>query len=318
MIKRMIAAVLLAALLMTLGACGSAHVTPPEGYTFTDDTGREMTVGEVTRAAVLFSSFAEVWTLAGGEIAITVGESVERGFADETTPLADDGAGKTINVELLLAARPDFILYSADIPAQAEAARLVADRTGIPAAGFSVETFEDYLRLLSICTAILQTPEAYLQYGETPRREIEVLRASLATVSETPRILFIRSGQSARSAKAKTAEEHFACAMLRELGTYNIAENARVLLDGLSIEEILTQDPDMIFITTMGDEAGAVRYMQSVLAEPAWQSLDAVQQGRVYFLPKDLFQYKPNARWAEAYRYLADIVYGEELYEKIP
>ena len=44
---------------------------------------------------MLFSSFADVWETAGGRVDITVGESVERGFAPEDVLLVDDGAGKT-------------------------------------------------------------------------------------------------------------------------------------------------------------------------------------------------------------------------------
>ena len=98
--------------------------------------------------------------------------------------------------------------------------------------------------------------------------------------------------------------------MLSELGAYNIADDAPVLLDGLSIEHILEQNPDYIFIATMGDESAARAYMDSVLAQRAWQQLDAVKEGRYTYLPKDLFQFKPNSRWDEAYQYLKDVLYG--------
>lgn len=35
------------------------------------------------------------------------------------------------------------------------------------------------------------------------------------------------------------------------------------------------------------------------------------QQGHCSYLPKELFQFKPNARWDEAYRYLAQLLYPE-------
>ena len=62
----------------------------------------------------------------------------------------------------------------------------------------------------------------------------------------------------------------------------------------------------------MGDEKSGVAYMESLLADPVWSTLSAVRGGRVYQLPKDLFQYKPNARWDEAYAYLSSLLYGEE------
>ena len=99
--------------------------------------------------------------------------------------------------------------------------------------------------------------------------------------------------------------------MLKEMGTYNIAENAPALLDGLSFEEVLSEQPDFIFISTMGKEEAARAYMDSVLVEESWQGLTAVQGGNYAYLPKELFQFKPNARWAEAYRYLAGLLYPE-------
>jgi iron complex transport system substrate-binding protein len=291
-------------------SCEGVHISSDEGaVTFTDDTGKTVSVGKPHRVAVLFSSFAEIWTLAGGEISITVGEAVERGFADETALLVDSGAGKKINTELLLSYLPDFILYSADIPAQAEAAGFISESMGIPAAGFRVETFSDYLRVLKICTDVTGNEKAYEVYGEDVLGEIDSIR-SCVPAGEEKKILFIRAGETV--AKAKTAEEHFACVMLNELGTYNIAEGAKVLLDGLSVEEVLMQNPEMIFVSSMGNEDAAKRNVEALLSEGAWQTLDAVKNGRIYFLPKDLFQYKPNARWAEAYRYLTEILYDNE------
>ena len=88
-----ITAILLALLL--LAGCAPVEVPVGEGYcTFADSTGATVTLQEKPKTvAVLFSSFAEVWTLAGGNVDITVGESVERGFADEKSVLVDSGAG---------------------------------------------------------------------------------------------------------------------------------------------------------------------------------------------------------------------------------
>ena len=291
----------------------AAPAAAGEGYTFTDDTGAEVTVAvKPQKVAVLLSSLADLWITAGGSVDITVGESVERGFAPETSVLVDDGAGKTINLEALIAAQPDFVIFSADLSGQLECADTLR-AAGIPAAGFSVETFEDYLRVLKICTDILGTPERYEQYGTGLKTEIDSMIAIARVQENQPDILFVRAGSSARFTKAKTAENHFVCAMLQQLGTFNIAEKAPILLDGLSTEEILLSDPDWILFTTMGDESAGAAYMDSLLSDPVWQTLSAVQQGNVHQLPKELFQYKPNSRWGEAYAYLIELLYGDIL-----
>ena len=294
--------------------CGcAAPETAGEGYTFTDDTGTQVTVGEKPETvAVLLSSLADLWITAGGNVDITVGESIERGFADASVILVDEGAGKTINLEALIAAEPDFVLYSSDLSGQLECADTLRS-AGIPAAGFAVETFEDYLRLLKICTDILGTPERYEQYGTALKAEIDTMIAAAQTQEAQPDILFVRAGSSAKVTKAKTAENHFVCGMLKDLGTFNIAEKAPVLLDGLSTEEVLLSDPDFILFTTMGDETAGRAYMESLISDPVWQSLSAVKNGSVHQLPKELFQYKPNARWGEAYAYLIELLYGDIL-----
>ena len=53
--------------------------------------------------------------------------------------------------------------------------------------------------------------------------------------------------------------------------------------------------------------------MESLVSDPVWSTLTAVKEGRVYLLPKDLFQYKPNSRWDEAYGYLIELLYGERI-----
>lgn len=296
--------------LLFLAGCGPQS-EPVSGITFTDDTGAEVTVPEKPgTVAVLTSSLADLWITAGGYVDITVGETVERGFVPETVILVDDGAGKTIDLEGLIAAKPDFVLYASDLAGQAECTEAIRT-AGIPAAGFAVESFEDYLRLLKIATEILDTPEAYETYGREVEARVESLIAVAAAQESQPEILFVRAGSSAKYTKAKTAENHFVCAMLKNLGTFNIAEKAPVLLDGLSTEEILLSDPDFIFYTTMGDEAAGTAYMESLVSDPVWSSLTAVREGRVYLLPKQWFQYKPNSQWDLAYGYLIDLLYGE-------
>ena len=173
-----------------------------------------------------------------------------------------------------------------------------------------VESFDDYLRVLEIFTDITGDRDAYRKYGTDVKAEIDgIFDALPESDGEKPKILFVRAGSSEKSTKAKTAAEHFACVMLDELGTYNIADSAPVLMDGLSEEEILLQDPEIIFLTAMGNEDAARANISALLETHGYKSIRAVRNDRVYWLPKELFQYKPNARWADAYGMLAEILY---------
>ena len=303
--------VLLLALLL-LVSCSEGYSSPnsaAKGFAFKDSTGYELVLSKnPTRVAVLLSSFAEIWQLAGGEVAITVGESVSRGICKEDVILVDDGAGKTVNTEVLIAASPDLVILSTDVPAQMEAAELLR-AAGIPVAAFCVESFDEYLAMLKICTELTERPELYEQNGGAQKLSVDA--ALLEKPLDGMKILFVRAGSSARSVKAKGSADHFAAAMLTQLGAKNIADNAPLLLDGLSMEVILAEDPDYIFFTAMGDEQASMSFVGEMLKGEDWASLSAVQNGRFTYLPKDLFHYKPNAKWANAYSYLIETVKGE-------
>ena len=92
----------------------------------------------------------------------------------------------------------------------------------------------------------------------------------------------------------------------------NLADGDGALLESLTLERILMDDPDYIFITTMGEsyEQAMEALRESLTGNPAWASLTAVKEGRVIELPKALFQYKPNARWAQAYDLLWSLLYA--------
>lgn len=296
-------------LFMMLSSCSTRLVTIPEYKSFTDDAGREVTLySKPQRVAVLMSSLAEVWALSGGKIDITVGETVERGIADGSVILVDDGAGKTINTELLINGKPDFVICSADISAQYEAA-LLLEETGTPSACFRIESFEDYLRVLSLFCDITENKTAYEKYGLEVEMRVSAVRSNPLIGDRERTALFLRAGSSASSVKAKQSSDHFAAQMLTELGLLNIADDAPLLVDSLSAEEILLRDPEYIFISTMGDEEAAKKNVREMFSGPEWKSLSAVKNEKYVFLPKELFHYKPNARWGEAYRFLMEVIY---------
>lgn len=283
------------------------------GCCFTDDTGDPIRLKEKpSRTAVLFSSFADMWLLSGGSVEVTVGESIERGFVPEGIYLVDSGAGKKIDVEALVMSGPEFIIGSKDIPSHVQAKEQLK-KTGIPFALFHVESLDDYMRVFRIMTNINDNEGAFELYGENVRKQADsIIQKAERYKEEYPQeILFIRSGSSYSSAKAKTKGMHFAAQMLDDLGAKNIAEEIPVIIDGLSFEEIYMKDPDAIFVSLMGNEHAAKEYMANLLAEPEWGALKAVKNGRVYFLSKDLFQFKPNEQWALAYQQIARMLYQE-------
>lgn len=306
--KRLLVLILVLVCAVLFWSCSENETKEDSYISFGDDSGFEVLLEEKPKKiAVLFSSHAEMVLLAGGSVDVTVGETIERGFAQEGTPLVDDGAGKKINCELLIAQNPDLVIGSYDIAAHKETAELMR-KAGVPTALFHVESFYDYERVMGVLCRIFDSQEMYNKNVSSVRTEIESVLENVPKGKEK-KILFIRCASTSKATKAKTKDQNFVCAMLDEMNTYNIAENVPLLLDGLSIEHIILENPDYIFFSTMGNEDAAKAYMTDVMSRDEWQTLSAVKNGKYTFLDKELFQYKPNSRWGKAYKTLAELLY---------
>lgn len=309
-----------ALLLSSLTACGSpaasssasspstAQSSAAQGCTFTDDLGRTVTVEQPERVAALIGSFADVWCLAGGQDTLVAAAhdawtSFDLGLNDT---VADLGAVKEPNLEVLLAAQPDFILASCNTTADLEL-QSTFENAGIPVAYFDIQSFDDYLNMLKICTDLTGCPENYETYGLEVQSQVEAAKKHQDGLA--PTVLTIRATGS--SCKVKGSSDFLLGEMLADLGCVNVADSETSLLEELSLEAILAADPDYIFVVLQGsDSTDAQETLEkALLSNPAWSSLRAVQEGRFHTLEHSLYNLKPNARWGEAYEKLADILY---------
>lgn len=278
---------------------------------FTDDLGREVTVEHPKRVAALLGSYADIWYLAGGEICA----SADDAWDDFQLPLSEDavnlGMTKNLNLEKLFEAEPDFVLASSNTIGNVEWLDTL-EAAGIVTAYFEVSDFEDYLNMLKICTEITGREDLYEKNGLEIQKQIDEVRAEsrtrLQNTGYAPKVLSLRASSS--YIRAKNSKNNVLGEMLAELGCVNIADSDESLLENLSMEQIIWQDPDFIFMVQQGDDPeGTQKNVDSFIAEhPAWSELTAVKEGRVYLLDKALYGLKPNERWGEAYEELEQIL----------
>lgn len=272
-----------------------------------DDLGRRVAVQEPKRVACLLGSFAQVWQLAGGEVIATADDA----WDDLNLELAEDcvnlGNTKELSLELLLSAQPDLVLASANTRQNVEWMETL-EAAKIPVAYFDVAGFSDYLRLLEICTDITGRKDLFEKYGAEVQAQIQVVLEAARERGTAPKVLCMRA--SASMVTVKNSEDNVLGEMLKSLGCVNIADSDASLLENLSLEKILEEDPDYIFIVQRGDDTeGMKAYVENMMQEnPAWQELTAVREGRLYFMDKNLYNLKPNHRWGEAYETLEEIL----------
>ena len=326
--KRFFCVLLSCILLTVLSACGgnepvSAEAEAPEetvtietempeeNITFHDDLGREVTVAKHSRVAALIGSFADVWCLAGGRdtLVAAADDSWTQFDLDLPETVESLGAVKAPNVELLLAAEPDFVIGSTKTEADLELLDLL-EQSGITVADCDISSFEDYLRMMEICTRLTGCTERYSQYGTGVQDQVE--QAIARQDGSAPRVLYVRVSGS--SCKVKNSQGTVLGEMLAAMGCVNIADSETGLLENLSMETILAEDPEHIFVVLQGSDTKKVEQNleQSLLSNPAWDELTAVREGRYHVMDQRLYNVKPNARCGEGYEKLADFLYPEQ------
>ena len=285
--------VLLLALLALSGCAGSrpaGTVYPAEeaAAVFTDDLGREISLAPPRRVAAMIGSFAGIWAVSGGEdTLVAAANDAWTSFDLDLEGAVNLGTTSSPNLELLE----------------------TFEAAGLTAAYFDVESIDDYLRMLKICTELTGCPENYEAYGTAVKEQAEA--AASRQDGSHPTVLYVRASGS--SCKVKNSSGSVLGEMLADLGCVNVADRDGALLENLSLEAVIAADPDYIFAVLQGaDESKARAVLAGALLDhPAWSGLRAVKEGRFYTLDNKLYNLKPNARWGGAYEKLADILYPE-------
>lgn len=296
---------------LSLASCDTGeHPKSEDSITFTDALGRDVTVKKnAERAAALLGSFADVWSLAGGELCASAEDAWED-FGLTLDNAVNIGGAHSPSLELLVSSAPDLVLASASTASNIEMNETLT-AMGITVAYFEVDCFEDYLAMLDICTDITGRKDLYEKNGLALKAEIEKIKQRYKNrdiPDSERRILLLRASSAA--VKAKGSRGTILGEMLADMGCINIADESSTILENLSIESIIMKEPHHIFIVTMGSDAEAAKSsVENMISEnPAWKSLTAVKENRLHIMDKKLFNLKPNARFREAY---------EKLYETL-
>ena len=228
-----------------------------------------------SRVVALSRSLGELWLLAGGKL-----------------------VGVT---EDIIALNPDLVLIAPDISAQREVQETLT-AAGIRCQAVDINKFSDYAAAMKQYTEATGRSDLYESKVAAVEKKIEAVKAELPKEIHGKTFLVIR----ASAAKTRVLKsDHFVVAMLEDLGLTNAAPQS--LLEQLSMEGMVEANPDYLFVVLQGDTAEAeAAFQELIAAQPAYQELKAVNTAQVYTLPKEFFQYKPNARWDEAYALLSE------------
>lgn len=183
------------------------------------------------------------------------------------------GRGDTLNLERLIAGKPDLII---DFGSVNDTYRSLADRvqaqTGIPylLIDGSFENTAAALRLVGDILGVKARGEALARAAEETFAAVDKVVASVPA-AKRPRVYIARGAEGFETGNSEAIER---------VGAVNVAEGLREKggIINVSPEQVNAWAPDTIIVNDHG-------FKLDVSGKPAWQPVPAVAAGRVFVAP---------------------------------
>ena len=291
--------------------------------TFTDDSGR----GEITveknpeNAAILYGSLTCLWYEAGGVAQLAIGgssnttlynEQIGRDIAEDegVTVVSDSNAGSKWDVEAIIAHNPDLIVCSMGMTGY-ETIGATAEAANIPVIAIQYDHVQDYLKWFKVFCNLTGHPELWEEVANATAEKIIEVVSKVPTDVEAPKVAALGVVSGTLRAYGTTAAMG---TILDELGGTNVFDDGTAPFESVDIdlEQLYAMNPEIIVINQRAAAGESKAQLEELVGgNPVWEDLDAVKNGKVYWLEKGLFHNKPNHRYQEAYLVMAQILYPD-------
>ncbi|MHA6481202.1 ABC transporter substrate-binding protein [Paenibacillus sp. strain BS8-2] len=305
----------LLALLATLMATGLLAGCSAGAAGESDETGRIALVDFADRKVSFQVAPGRIVALGNGEVDIVyalgasvVGRPEDNGglLKDKVEDVPVVGSVHTVDLEKIASLKPDVVLGNDpinrnDVPQlESIGAKIVLTQ------GNSIEDIRKQIELFG---KLLEREEQATELIAKLDGELAALKP--VNTDNAPRVLMVYGAPGTYLA---ALPHSLAGNLLETAGGRNMAAEFPRLQNypnyaQLNTERVVEANPDVIMIMTHGNseevQQGFVREMEG---NPAWNSLEAVHDGRIHVLPAELFGTNPGTRVAEAVKLLTELL----------
>lgn len=288
--------------------------------TITDCVGNETVLEEAPKnVAVLSGTPLNIWYDLGGKSICTsnVSDNVKlvSGYEDEIKSLPSVGAVYSINVESVIASKPDFII--AQKGTQSTEASKLRDM-GYKVITTQIKSFADVVSAYKTFGTILEKEDLAKEKIADLKAQKKELEDKKPNDGKSVVILYVTS----KSVAAKL-DNSIAGDVANTLGLKNIASDLPADTIGsettpLDIEYIADKNPDYVLVTSMisNNEKAKETMEENFKNNAAWKSVKAVSEGRIIYLPQQYFLYNAGPYYCEGIDYMARSIYPD-IYGKV-
>ena len=311
--KKILAAILCIVFILVMAGCGSQQsVDNSSNQVFAkvqDDFGREVTFEKKPeRIVVTSASFLEPLHEVGGEV---VGRPDSRTkMPDYAKDKASVGKVYQIDVEKVLSCEPDLVIINKGMN---EKLADTLEASGIKTLVVDMKSYADVKREVALFAQLTGEKEKGEALISSMEKKIQAVKEKIP--QEKRRVSIIHSTNQGLTVQLSGS---IAGSIAEMLGWENVAGDMAPLEKDpdsapYSLETMVEKNPELLFVTSMGKLEGIKASMDATMAEnPAWQSVEAVRQGKVYYLPQDLFLLSPGIHYPEAVELMAKLVYPDK------
>ena len=259
------------------------------------------------RVVIAYASLAKLWHLAGGTAVGVPSLPAANALPEPMRGLPSTGTAAVPNAEAIAALRPDLVLLNGASPRHRACGELLRGM-GIEVLFAEYKNYHDFTRLLETFAVLNGKTTAELPEAERVVADVRAVCERAAALSP-PRCAVIFAAASGFSLETPDTNTG---GMVEMLGGRNLLKRSGSGRIHFSFEQLILEDPDVILIVTMGDEAALkTKFEREFCAHPAWKDLRAARSGRVHFLAPELFLYMPGPEYPKAFRQLAALLYPE-------
>ena len=306
--RLLLGSIALVMIVLALAGCGKS--TSSSSATTKDLTynGQTYTVPkDPQKIAVLSNSVLSMLYAVDGKAISRV--STTDSLPPEIEALPVLGQTANINMEQLLGLNPDLVL---GLENQHKKYESQLQSSKIPTVLINYDGIKDNVPLIKFLGALTNHEDKATTLANT--YESNVNKVKDAVKSQQPaRVAVLRA-----TGKGVTAETDAAitASMVKDLGMTNVVSTHldKTTTDKTvpySLETLAADNPDIIFVVTMGKEEEITKAMKKSMTDnPAWANLKAVQNNRVVYLPSKLFLLNPGLQTPEAMARLVKEAYG--------
>ena len=311
--KKILAAILCIVFILVMAGCGSqqaANNTSAQMFAkVQDDLGREVTLEKKPeRIVVTSASFLEPLHEVGGEV---VGRPDSRTkMPDYAKDKASVGKVYQIDVEKVLSCEPDLVIINKGMN---EKLVDTLETSGIKTLVVDMKSYADVKREVALFAQLTGEKEKGEALISSMEKKIQAVKEKIP--QDKRRVSIIHSTNQGLTVQLSGS---IAGSIAEMLGWENVAGDMTPLEKDpdsapYSLETMVEKNPELLFVTSMGKLEEIKASMDATMAEnPAWQSVEAVRQGKVYYLPQDLFLLSPGIHYPEAVELMAKLVYPDK------